>query len=239
MCATLTHRKCENVISLQKAASDIRQSTQTTELVGKLKEKGKELNEKVQNPSDHVAKFTSSTQSLGGFKRNEQRLERTSNTYNKHEKYSIDGKFLATLPVGYSPADVTQVDQSQVAISLYNKVLIVDSTDLELLQTFDLQGISVNGLCFIDHDQFIVSYSSTLTWINSSSGQKIKERTTNGSSYFISTSNKKDYICCDGNSAASRVVGKTTKFTYMSSQLFYPRGMGIDFVGNIYIWIWF
>ncbi|CAC5396471.1 unnamed protein product [Mytilus coruscus] len=155
------------------------------------------------------------------------------------KKYSIDGKFLATLPVGYSPTDVTQVDQSQVAISLYNKVLIVDSTDLELLQTFDLQGISVNGLCFIDHDQFIVSYSSTLTWINSSSGQKIKERTTNGSSYFISTSNKKDYICCDGNSAASRVVGKTTKFTYTSSQLSYPRGMGIDFVGNIYIWIWF
>ncbi|CAC5396474.1 unnamed protein product [Mytilus coruscus] len=49
LCATLTHRKCDNVISIQKAASDIKQSNQTTELVGKLKEKGKGINEIVQN----------------------------------------------------------------------------------------------------------------------------------------------------------------------------------------------
>ncbi|CAC5396475.1 TRIM56 [Mytilus coruscus] len=399
LCATLTHRKCDNVISIQKAASDIKQSNQTTELVGKLKEKGKGINEIVQNrkqtleniqteyenilqeisklkertvehlnkiedqikfemssskkqvdlkltdeidkfsnyksmvnnwerlligtirrgsdqqcllevnkigskfttleeemneivksiksisflfvPSDHMKKFTSSIESLGSFKMVEQCLERTSSTLvNKtvnfctgvvkvvrtiadnlgqpsaifvHDyivttsksklavvKYSIDGKILASLPVGSFPTDVTQVNQNQVAISLYssdymNKVLIVDSVGLKLLQTLDLKNITVYGLCFVNTDQFIIACSSTLTWINSSSGQKIKERATRGSSFFVSKSDKKDFICGDGNNTVSRVVGDTTKFTYTSSQLSDPRGIGIDFQCNIYI----
>lgn len=87
----------------------------------------------------------------------------------------------------------------------------------------------------MDNEQFIVSDTSTLTWINSSSGQKIKGRTTRDSSYFILTSDKKDYICGDGKHSVSRVVGTTTKLTYTSKQLTAPRGIGIDFEGNIYI----
>lgn len=92
----------------------------------------------------------------------------------------------------YISTDVIQVDQSHGALSVCssNKEPIVDSTSFK--------DTSVYGLCFVDNEQFIVSENSSLTWINSSSGQKIK-RTTRGSSYFISTSDKKDYIVVTGN----------------------------------------
>ncbi|CAG2254972.1 TRIM56 [Mytilus edulis] len=54
LCATLTHRKCENVISIQNAAIDIKQSNQTNELVRKLKEKCKGINEIVQNQKQNL-----------------------------------------------------------------------------------------------------------------------------------------------------------------------------------------
>ncbi|XP_052085457.1 tripartite motif-containing protein 45-like [Mytilus californianus] len=396
LCSTLTHRKCDNVISIQKAASDIKQSNQTTELVWKLKEKGKEFNEIVQNrkqsldniqteyenilqeisklkeraiehlnkiedqikfemssskkevdikltdeidkfsnyksmvnnwerlligtikrgsdqqcllevnkigsklttleeeinetvksiknvsfrlvPSDHMTKFTSSTESLGSFKMNEQCLERTRSTLvnktvnfrtgvikvvrtiaeklgqasaifvrdyvvltsgNKEvvEKYSTDGKLLSSLKVRSYPTDVTQVDQSQVAITLYSlcEILIVDSIDLQLLKTLNLHNIIGYGLCFVENDKFILSVPTTLTWMNSSSGQKLKEKATCGSSFFVSTSDKKDCIYGDGKNSVSRVVGDITSFTYTSSRLTVPRGIGIDFEGNIYI----
>lgn len=89
----------------------------------------------------------------------------------------------------------------------------------------------------MDNDQFIVlvSDTSTLTWINLSSGQIIKGRITRGSSYFISTSDRKDHVYGDGKHSVSHVVGTTTKFTYTSKQLTSPRGIGIDCEGNIYI----
>ncbi|VDI13874.1 Hypothetical predicted protein [Mytilus galloprovincialis] len=397
LCATLTHRKCENVISIQNAAIDIKQSNKTNELVRKLKEKGKGINEIVQNqkqnldsiqtqyenilqeisqlkeraiehlnkieeqiqiemsssktqvdlkltdevdtfsnyksmvnnwermligtirsgseqqcllevnkigskftaleeemneavkrikyvsfcfvPSDQMTKFTSSTESLGSFKIHEQCLERTTSsstllnktvnvrtgvvkvvrtiadnlgqvsaifvldyviTARKHnktvEKYSIDGNFLASLAVECDPTDVTHVNQSQVAISsVQRKVLIVDGTDLKLLQSLTLQDTPVYGLCFVDNDQFIVACSSTLTWTSSSSGQKINKMQTRGSSFFVSKSDKEGFICGDGDHSVSHVVGHTRSFTYSSSQLSSPRGIGIDFKGNIYI----
>ncbi|CAC5396473.1 unnamed protein product [Mytilus coruscus] len=210
-------------------------------------------------PSDHMTKFTSIIKSLGSFKINEQFLERTSSTLvnrtvnfrtgvvkvvrpiadnlgqasaifvrdcvvttsgNKKavEKYSMDGKFLASILVGHLPTDVTQVGQSKVAISL-----------------FQCNKITNWKQCGLENDQFIVSCSSTLTWKNSSLGQTIKMRTTRGSSYFVSTSDKKDYICGDGENSVSRVIGNTTSFTYTSTRLSDPRGIGIDFEGNIYI----
>ncbi|XP_063408341.1 E3 ubiquitin-protein ligase Midline-1-like [Mytilus trossulus] len=398
LCATLTHRKCENVISIQNAAIDIKQSSQTTELVRKLKENGKGINEIVQNqtqtfesiqteyenilqdisklkeraienlnkienqikfelssskkqvdlkltddidkfsnyksivnnwermllgtirggsdqqcllevnkiglkftaleeemneavkrikyvsfrfvPSDQMTKLTSSTGSLGSFKIHEQCLERTStsgtllnksvnfrtgvikivrtiaadnlgqvsaifvrdyvitarNNIKTVEKYSIDGNFLASLAIECDPTDVTHVNQSQVAISsVQGKVLIVDGTDLKLLQSLNLQDTSVYGLCFVDNDQFIVACLSTLTWISSSSGKKIKEMQTSGSSFFVSTSDKEGCICGDGGHSVSHIVGQTRSFTYSSLQLSSPRGIGIDFEGNIYI----
>ncbi|CAC5407017.1 unnamed protein product [Mytilus coruscus] len=158
--------------------------------------------------------------------------------YNKSNvaKYSLDGKFQEALSVEKYPRDITQVDGTQVAISIYirNKISFVDITEMKLLRTLNLSGIPVYGLCCVEGSTFILPYGSTLTWIDSS-GKKLKQKTTGGHSFYVSTSDLKDYIFGDGVNSVSRVVGDTTVFTYTNDELNGPRGVGLDFDGNIYI----
>ncbi|CAC5407032.1 unnamed protein product [Mytilus coruscus] len=151
-------------------------------------------------------------------------------------KYSLDGHFVDSLAVENSPKDVAQVDGTEVAISIYrnNKILFVDIAEMKLLRTLDLSDIPVCGLCCVEGNTFITSNDSTLTWINSS-GKKVRQKLTGGQSYYVSTSDLKGYIYGDGINSVSRVVGDTTMFTYTNEDLSYPRGIGIDFEGNIYI----
>ncbi|XP_071135488.1 tripartite motif-containing protein 2-like [Mytilus edulis] len=152
-------------------------------------------------------------------------------------KYSLDGQFLEALDVERYPLDITQVDGTQVAISIFNrnKILIVDIAEMKFLRTLNLSsGISVYGLCCVERSTFILPYGSTLTWVNSS-GTKLKQKSTAGSSYFISTSDMKDYIYGDCDNSVSRLVGDNIMFTYTNKQLSSPRGIGVDLQGNIYI----
>ncbi|CAG2197076.1 unnamed protein product [Mytilus edulis] len=55
LCATLSHKKCENVIPIQKAARDIKQSIQTTELIERLKEKV--ISKLKQRTAEHLNKI--------------------------------------------------------------------------------------------------------------------------------------------------------------------------------------
>ncbi|XP_076076435.1 E3 ubiquitin-protein ligase TRIM45-like [Mytilus galloprovincialis] len=160
----------------------------------------------------------------------------TSYSKSNVSKYSLDGKFLQALAVEMYPQDITQVDGTQVAISISgrNKILFVDTVEMKLLRTLDLSGISVYGLCCVEGSTFVVTCGSTMTWVNSSV-KKLKQNTTAGSSFYVSTSDMKDFIYGDGDNSVSRVVGDTTKFTYTNEQLSSPRGIGIDFDGNIYI----
>ncbi|XP_052087554.1 E3 ubiquitin-protein ligase Midline-1-like [Mytilus californianus] len=159
-------------------------------------------------------------------------------SYNKSNvaKYSLDGKFLEALSVQKYPLDITQVDGTQVAISIYNrnKISFVDIAEMKLLRTLDLSGIPVHGLCCVEGSTFILPYGSTLTWVDSS-GKKVKQKSTGGHSFYVSTSDLKDYIYGVGENSVSREVGDTTTFTYTNAQLNGPRGIGIDFDGNIYI----
>ncbi|CAG2254017.1 TRIM56 [Mytilus edulis] len=129
-------------------------------------------------------------------------------------KYSLDGQFVDSLTVEQSPKDIAQVDQTQVAISIYS--------------------IPVSGLCCVEGNSLIVSGGSTLTWV-SSKGEIVKQNPTRGNSFYVSTSDMKDCIYGDGSDSVSCVVGDTIKFTYTNEHLSYPRGIGIDFDGNIYI----
>ncbi|VDI25500.1 Hypothetical predicted protein [Mytilus galloprovincialis] len=151
-------------------------------------------------------------------------------------KYSLDGNVLDALAVERYPLDITQVDGTQIAISINNrsKILFVDIVEMKLLRALDLSGIPVYGLCYVEGNTFILPYSSTLTWVNSS-GTKLKQKTTAGSSFYVSTSDMKDFIYGDGENSVSRAVGDTIKFTYTNQHLSSPRGIGIDFDGNIYI----
>ncbi|XP_052087898.1 protein PML-like, partial [Mytilus californianus] len=57
LCAKLSHRKCENVTSIENAAKGIKQSKLTTSLVKKLDERNKELNEIIENRKDSMTFF--------------------------------------------------------------------------------------------------------------------------------------------------------------------------------------
>ncbi|VDI26413.1 Hypothetical predicted protein [Mytilus galloprovincialis] len=151
-------------------------------------------------------------------------------------KYSLDGQFVDSLTVEQTPKDIAQVDQTQVAISIYskNKILFVDIEEMKLLRALNLSGIPVRGLCCVEGNSLIVSGESTLTWV-SSKGEIVKQNPTRGNSFFVSTSDMKDCIYGDGSNSVSCVVGDTIKFTYTNQHLSYPRGIGIDFDGNIYI----
>ncbi|CAC5407035.1 unnamed protein product [Mytilus coruscus] len=151
-------------------------------------------------------------------------------------KYSLDGKLEQLLTVEKYPRDIAQVDQTQVAIAIYNrnKIVFVDIAEMRLFRTLDLSGIPEYGLCCVEGNTFIISHGSTLTWVNSS-GMQLKQKSIEGESYYVSTSDMKDCIYGDGDNSVSSVEGYTTKFTYTNTQLISPRGIGIDFEGNIYI----
>ncbi|XP_063404269.1 uncharacterized protein LOC134687742 [Mytilus trossulus] len=154
-------------------------------------------------------------------------------------KYSLNGELLQTLAVEKYPLDITQVDRTQVAISTYksNKILFVDISEMKLIRKLDFSDLPVYGLCYADGNSFVISDGSTLTWV-SSKGEIIKQKPTRGNSFYVSTSDMKDCIYGDGDNSVSCVVGDRTNFTYTNEQLSSPRGIGIDFEGNIFIAGW-
>ncbi|XP_071144251.1 E3 ubiquitin-protein ligase TRIM33-like [Mytilus edulis] len=156
---------------------------------------------------------------------------------NKVVKYNNDGQsLLSELALPGAPGDIAVVTQFKVAVSSRGQgVCIVDSNKMTLLQTLNLPGIPVYGISFVNEELFITCDSSTLTWINLSSGQTINQRTTNGGSYFVLSLSQTDYMYVDSTSSVDYVVGNKNKFTYTNSDFDYPRGIGIDCIGNLYI----
>ncbi|XP_076083117.1 uncharacterized protein LOC143054105 [Mytilus galloprovincialis] len=156
---------------------------------------------------------------------------------NKVVKYNNDGQsLLSELALPGPPADIAVVTQFKVAVSSPGQVVcVVDSNKMTLLQTLNLPGIPVYGLCFVNKELFITCHGSTLTWINLSSGQQVKQRTTSGESYFVLSLSQTDYVYADSPTSVDYVVGNTKKFTYTNSDFFNPRGLGIDCMGNLYI----
>jgi hypothetical protein len=49
LCATLSHRKCESVISIDTAAAGIKQSTKAVDLSNELQQKSKHIDEMIEN----------------------------------------------------------------------------------------------------------------------------------------------------------------------------------------------
>ncbi|CAC5402571.1 unnamed protein product [Mytilus coruscus] len=92
----------------------------------------------------------------------------------------------------------------------------------------------VHAFCYVS-GEFILACSNTLTWINSSTGVRNENVTTNGHTYFIYAQDRKNYICADGESTVSRMVNNTKVFTYTSDKRLNPRGIDKDSDGNVYI----
>ncbi|VDI02235.1 tripartite motif-containing protein 56 [Mytilus galloprovincialis] len=155
---------------------------------------------------------------------------------NKVVKYNNDGQsLLSELALPGAPDDIAVVTQFKVAISSRGQgVCVVDSDKMVLLQTLNLPGIPVYGISFVNEEIFITCHRSTLTWINLPSGQTINQKKTRGHSFFVLSLSQTDYIYADSRNSVDYVVGNTKKFTYTNSDFEYPRGIGIDCMGNLY-----
>ncbi|CAC5407034.1 unnamed protein product [Mytilus coruscus] len=64
LCATLSHRKCENVTSIENAAKGIKKSKLTTTLVKKLYERNNEITEIIENRKDSMTKFETTSENI-------------------------------------------------------------------------------------------------------------------------------------------------------------------------------
>ncbi|CAC5413862.1 unnamed protein product [Mytilus coruscus] len=70
LCATINHRKCENVTTIDKATSGIKTATQTTELCQELQQFGQEIDDSLQNSKDNkTAIETESTKIISEMNR--------------------------------------------------------------------------------------------------------------------------------------------------------------------------
>ncbi|XP_063405783.1 uncharacterized protein LOC134689744 [Mytilus trossulus] len=156
---------------------------------------------------------------------------------NKVVKYDNGGQSLLTeLALPGSPEDIAVVTHFKVAVSIpEHGICLINSDKMALLQTLRLPGIPVYGISFVNEELFIISHSSTLTWINLSSGQTINKRTTGSQSYFVLSLSQTDYMYSDSRTAVDYVVSNKKKFTYTNSEFKYPRGIGIDCMDNLYI----
>jgi hypothetical protein len=54
LCATLSHRKCETVISIDTAAAGIKQSTITVDLSNELQQKSQHIDEMIENRKENI-----------------------------------------------------------------------------------------------------------------------------------------------------------------------------------------
>jgi hypothetical protein len=54
LCATLSHRKCESVLSIDTAATGIKQSTKALDLSNELQQKSKHIDEMIENRKENI-----------------------------------------------------------------------------------------------------------------------------------------------------------------------------------------
>ena len=54
LCATLSHRKCESVLSIDTAAAGIKQSTKALDLSNELQQKNKHIDEMIENRKENI-----------------------------------------------------------------------------------------------------------------------------------------------------------------------------------------
>ncbi|XP_071145173.1 uncharacterized protein, partial [Mytilus edulis] len=64
LCATLSHRKCEDVVTIEKAASGIKKSKKVIELSTELKSTSKQLYDLIQSRKDFTTDFENETEAI-------------------------------------------------------------------------------------------------------------------------------------------------------------------------------
>ncbi|CAC5413858.1 unnamed protein product [Mytilus coruscus] len=148
-------------------------------------------------------------------------------------KFNREFVYQSELKLPYGPFDITKIDDSKVAVGAKPQIIIIDVKNMQIEKTLTI-NVTFWGLTYV-HPEYIVAHSKTLTWIDASNGSNKKDFKTAGSSNYLHASRQNEFLCAYNINTVSKYVDENAKFTYTTDQLMHPRGIDVDYEGNIYI----
>ncbi|XP_071145591.1 transcription intermediary factor 1-alpha-like [Mytilus edulis] len=149
-------------------------------------------------------------------------------------KFSHNGDILAELKLLSQPCDIDIINGTRVAVSCSSRTFFIINTHNMTLCHTVANTYPVHGFCHVN-GEFILASSTTLTWINATTGIKTDEALTNGDSFYLYAKDRSDFICANGLNTVSRTVNNTKVFSYTNEKLSNARGISVDYDENFYI----
>ncbi|CAG2246772.1 unnamed protein product [Mytilus edulis] len=161
-----------------------------------------------------------------------------SNLYKKKLlKFNLNGVFHSDIQFHNGPYDIAKFRENELAVAF------IDSQEIQLINIHTMTigwkivlTVPVGGLRYMNsNNQFVTACDKCIVWLNASNGQKIKETKTNGNTFYVCVYGSNRYVYADGPSSVVCTDGGTKQFTYKNPKLAGPRGIDMDFHGNLYI----
>ncbi|XP_052084274.1 E3 ubiquitin-protein ligase Midline-1-like [Mytilus californianus] len=152
-------------------------------------------------------------------------------------KFNHTGTFLCDVQLNSEPYDITKFRDDDIAVSFPNskEIRLMDIHTMTMKRKIQLSH-DVCGLRYLDvNDQFIMACENSIVWSNATSGVKIKKTKTSGQTYYICAYESNSYVYADGSKCVSCSENGSIRFTYKSQKLYFPRGIDVDFRGNLYV----
>jgi hypothetical protein len=148
--------------------------------------------------------------------------------------YDDQGVQKKELQIANFPTDITKVNDFTVAVATSStKVYLVDPKLLTLSRIFTID-VGAFGISYVD-DEYIVVKDGTISWIDPTTGNQIRELNTGCDTRFVSSSCKGEIIYMNSVSSVKCVSTKGNNLTYKSDGLGWPYNHDTDCDGNIYI----
>ncbi|XP_052089930.1 E3 ubiquitin-protein ligase TRIM23-like [Mytilus californianus] len=156
--------------------------------------------------------------------------------YNRNRVVFHDktGKQKEVLDIPNDPTDISKVNDQTVAVSSYARTIcIINVKPLSLVRTLDI-SVPMWGLCLVE-DEFITTYNNSISWLNATTGAKIKELPTSANTRFVTCYKKNEYIYRNEDHSIKFESAAGKGFQYNHSNLSDPYNQEIDEEGNIYV----
>ncbi|CAG2219081.1 unnamed protein product [Mytilus edulis] len=249
-------KKCEQVITIDKAVAGVKESTKAKELMKKLKETSKKLEEIIcsrkQNTTNFEGEIDGVLVEIGHIREKinkklddlEKRIREEVNSnfisgiffnddiiitdYEKNRIVCHDntGKQTEVLNIPNYPTDITKVNDQ--------KIFIINVKPLILAKTLDTK-VPTWGLCLVENE-YITANSNTIYWLNAETGAKIKELATGADTRFVTCYKKNEYVYMNNTNSIKLESADGKGFQYTDSKLLsYSYNQEIDKEWNIYV----
>ncbi|CAC5413860.1 unnamed protein product [Mytilus coruscus] len=157
----------------------------------------------------------------------------TNNPSRRVVKFNRGFVYQSELKLPHGPYDITKIDDSKVAVGAQPQIFIIDVVNMKIEKVLTVNG-SFYGLQYVC-PEYIVAYCGKLTWIDASSGSRIRDCQTGNQCLYFHAFGRNEYICAVTNNSVSKHVDGKAEFTYNSKELKNIKGIDEDCKGNIYI----